>query len=390
MRRGALVTAWTLWVFDVLVVTAAFVARPGPVRLADVTGCLFIVVFATTGSLVIARVPHNPAGWLMSLAANAFVIGGLSTVVYTSTHAGGPRAAATIAAWVGTWIWIVGIAPAATILLLLFPDGHLPSPRWRPVVWLTTTALCVMVVGLAFAPGLIDGTDVSNPVGFLTPALTKVLSGVGLALMGISIALCLASLVVRYLHAGQEQRQQLKWLAWAVPVVAAFLLASAAFQSNNASAGSVDVGNALSAVGLTVVPIAIALAILRSRLWDIDVVINRTLVYATLTVSLAAVYLTSVLLLRLAIEPLTGKSDLAVAMSTLAVAALFRPLRSRIQTVVDRRFYRRRYDASLTLQSFTGRLRQEVDLETVTNDLRSVVLDTMHPAHVTLWLRRQP
>jgi hypothetical protein len=193
--------------------------------------------------------------------------------------------------------------------------------------------------------------------------------------------------VVRYRNAGHEQRQQLKWLAWAVPIVVVFLVASAVVQSDSPSDQAVDLGNALSAVGLMAVPVSIACAILRSRLYDIDVVINRTLVYGSLTASLAVVYLASVLLLRLAVEPLTGRSDLAVAASTLAVAALFRPLRTRIQTVVDRRFYRRRYDATRTLQSFTGRLRQEVDLETVTADLRSVVRETVQPAHVTLWLR---
>ena len=199
-----------------------------------------------------------------------------------------------------------------------------------------------------------------------------------------------ASLVARFFGADAEQRQQLKWLAWAAPVVLTFVIASMVAQSDQSDERAVDIGNALIALGLAVVPIAIGLAILRSRLYDIDVVINRTLVYATLTVALAVVYLTSVLLLRLALAPLTGESDLAVAASTLAVAALFRPLRTRIQTAVDRRFYRRRYDADTHARSRSrGRLRQEVDLEAVSTDLRSVVRETMQPAHVTLWLRQR-
>jgi hypothetical protein len=387
--RPAAVVAWSLCAFDVVTVSIAIGLSSQAIHYGDIAGLLFILVFATTGGLVASRVPHNPAGWLMSLAALAFTIGGLCDEWYQAVRDSGPAAFATFAAWMTTWIWIAGIGPAATFLLLLFPDGHLPSRRWRLLAWMSALTLGVAVVGLAVTPGRIEDTDVSNPVGIPTSPAIEALVAASLAVFGVCIVLCCASLVVRYRNAGHEQRQQLKWLAWAVPVVLACLAASIWAQGDSSSARAVDIGNALSAVGLMVVPVAIAMAILRSRLYDIDVVINRTLVYATLTATLAVVYLTSVLLLRLALEPLTGKSDLAVAASTLAVAALFRPLRTRIQTVVDRRFYRRRYDATLTLQSFTGRLRQEVDLETVSSELSSVVRDTMHPAHVTLWLRRQ-
>jgi hypothetical protein len=389
VRRGTTALAWALWTFDVVAVVTVFVGHRKGLQYSDVAGLLFIVVFATTGSLVAARVPRNPAGWLMSVAALSFTIGGLCDTVYRAVVDSGPAGLATFTAWMTTWIWIAGVGPASTFLLLLFPDGHLPSRRWRPLAWLSALTLTVLVVSLAATPGRIEGTEISNPVGIPAPLAIGALVGTSLALHGVCTLLCCASLVVRYRNAGHDQRQQLKWLAWAVPIVVVFLVASAVVQSDNPSDQAVDLGNALSSVGLMAVPVAIACAILRSRLYDIDVVINRTLVYATLTATLAVVYLTSVLLLRLALEPLTGKSDLAVAASTLAVAALFRPLRTRIQTVVDRRFYRRRYDATRTLESFTGRLRQEVDLETVSSELSSVVRDTMHPAHVTLWLRRE-
>jgi hypothetical protein len=389
MRRATTTLAWTLWTFDIVVVITVFVVHRNEIHYGDVGGLLFILVFATTGSLVAARAPRNSAGWLMSLAAFSFTVGGVCDAVYRALDDGGPSALITLTAWVTTWVWIAGVGPAATFLLLLFPDGHLPSRRWRPLAWLSALSMGVLIFGLATNPGIIEDTTVSNPIGIPAPEAIELLVGVSLALLGVCIVLCCASLVVRYRNAEHEQRQQLKWLAWAIPVVMAFLVASALVPFASQSDPAVDLGNALSSVGLMTVPLAITCAILRSRLYDIDVVINRTLVYATLTATLAVVYLTSVLLLRLALEPLTGKSDLAVAVSTLAVAALFRPLRTRIQTVVDRRFYRRRYDAALTLQSFTGRLRQEVDLETVSSELSFVVRDTMHPTHVTLWLRRE-
>ena len=209
----------------------------------------------------------------------------------------------------------------------------------------------------------------------------------GLALLFFCILASCASLVSRYRQAELQQRQQLKWLAWSLPVVLAWLGSSIWVESRLTGDTAADVANTLSSVGLTIVPVTIAVAILRHRLYDIDVVINRTLVYGTLSATLLAVYLGSVLMLQLVLSPLTDRSDLAVAASTLAVAALVRPARRRIQGAVDRRFFRRRYDAARTLESFGGRLRQEVDLESVCADLRDVVRDTVQPAHVSLWLR---
>ena len=391
MRRATTWAAWALWTFDIVAVCVVFLVHRKEVMLADVTGLLFILVFATTGSLVASRIPSNPAGWLMCLAALSVTVGGLCEFVYAHVDQSSQPGTtlATAAAWLTTWVWMAGIAPAATFLLLFFPDGHLPSRRWRPVAWACGITIAALLVALATEPGRIQSTDVVNPLGIPAPGLIAAVLAVTGVLLVVGTVLCCTSLVVRYRSAAAEQRQQLKWLAWAVPIVLVFVLASILVQSDQSNAKAVDLGNALTALGLSVVPIAIGLAILRSRLYDIDLVINRTLVYATLTVTLALVYLASVLLIRLAVEPLTGRSDLAVAASTLSVAALFRPLRSRIQTVVDQRFYRRRYDAARTLQSFSGRLRQEVDLDTVTSDLRAVVRDTVQPAHVTLWLRRQ-
>ncbi len=393
-RRSAARVAWTSWAAGLVAIGAFVLLDSDGAGLASlVSGAIFILAFSTTGALVVSRHPRNPVGWLLCSTALAFTTGGLAVAV--SEHAvrtqqlDGPLVAA--AAWVGSWVWMAGIGPAATFLLLLFPDGHLPSPRWKPAAWLSGTAVTSAVVGLAFAPGRIDDTPVQNPVG--VPGAGGVLdamAGGGLGLLLLGILLSCASLVARFRAAPAEQRQQLKWVAYALPLVLLWLAASIVLEATSSSNLAIDLANTLVTVGLTVVPASIGVAMLRYRLYDIDVVINRTLVYAALTAILAAVYLSSVLTLQLLLNPLTARSDLAVAVSTLAVAALFRPARSRVQQAVDRRFYRRRYDAARTLDDFVSRLRHEVDLDSVGDDLRATVRSTVQPASVSLWLRETP
>jgi hypothetical protein len=360
---------------------------------SSVAGAVFILTFATTGALVASRHPANPVGWVLCLSALSFATGG-ACVEISDNHGGGqgqlPPGLETAAAWVGTWVWMIGVGLAATYLLLLFPDGRLPSPRWRPVAWLAGGSLAVTVVSLALTPGRIEDTSVSNPIGVPAEVLLRALTMVGLAGILVSVLASCASLVARYRSTGWEQRQQLKWVAYCLPLVLLWLGASLLVESTQSGETAVEIANTLTSVGLTVVPVAIAVAMLRHRLYDIDVVINRTLVYASLTGLLAVVYLASVLVLQVVLSPLTQTSDLAVAASTLAAAAAFRPARSRIQAAVNRRFFRRRYDAARTVASFTTRLRDQVDVDAVGSDLRTVVADTVSPAHVSLWLRGAP
>jgi len=391
-RRAAARIAWGLWAIEIAVLVVLIPSGSGSGTWGEATGVVFIAVFASTGALVASRIPGNPIGWLLCLAALAFTVGGVCVSVseYALVHQW-QRTVVTASAWVGTYVWMLGVGPAATFLLLLFPDGRLPSPRWRPVAWLAGVAMVVTIAGLALAPGRIENTRVTNPIGVAsgTTVMDFVTTG-GLVLLFISILASCVSLVARYRAARREQRQQLKWIAWSVPFVLTWLGASIWVESTQSGDAAIDIANALVSIGLTVVPVAIGIAMLRHRLYDIDVVINRTLVYGALTVTLAAFYLGSVLLLQRALGPLTQDSELAVAASTLAVAALFRPARARIQAVVDQRFFRRKYDAARTVESFTGRLRQQVDLESVSDDLRGVVRETVQPAHVSLWLRGTP
>ena len=393
MRRWTTWLAWGLWALDIAVVVALLTIGDGDDGAwGTAGGVLFIVIFATTGAMVASRVPANPIGWLLCLAALAFSIGGVCVgISEQAARTGQDGFVVTGAAWVGTFVWLLGLGPAATFVLLLFPDGRLPSRRWRPVAWLAASALVLAFLGVALAPGLIEDTNLSNPFGVPGGGrVLEVVAGIGLGLILVSILASCASLVARYRRAAAEQRQQLKWLAWSVPVVLAWLAASIGVGTDSSSETAVDVSNALASTGLAIVPFSIGVGILRHRLYDIDVVIKRTLVYGALTALLVGTYLGSVLVFRLVLNPVTGESDLAVAASTLAVAALFRPLRSRVQGVVDRRFYRRRYDAARTLEGFSGRLRHELDLETLATDLRVVVNDTMQPTQVSLWLRSQP
>jgi hypothetical protein len=295
--------------------------------------------------------------------------------------------------WVASWMWLVWLTLIAVFLPLSFPDGRLLSTRWRLVGYLGATGLVLTVAGAAVKPGPLSLNErVRNPFGVhgVAADLAVIASWTGAVLLGTAVTLAAISLVLRFRRARGVERAQLKWFAFAGWLTLAGLALAAVMQPISASWSEPvgGVGWLTFLFGALIgIPVAIGIAILRHRLFDIDVVINRTLVYGSLTAMLAAAYLGLVLVLRLVLDPLAGQSDLAVAASTLAVAALVRPLRSRIQTVVDRRFYRSRYDASRTLEGFAGRLRDELDLETLGVDLRRVVDETMQPAHVSLWLR---
>jgi hypothetical protein len=383
-RRGRL--AWALWA---LTVTGLVVAVVLPERRGDedlwslLASVVFAVSFATVGALVASRRPDNPLGWIMCLAGLAYAVGGV-TVSYTESTLGDgdDDALVTFADWISGWVWMVGIGPAATFLLLLFPSGHLPSPRLRPVAWVAAGALCLMLPGLALTESPTGDPGPDNPLG--VPG-AEVAAGIGALLLVVAAVASIASLAVRFRRARPDERRQLKWLTYAAGIVGVSLLVLLVAE---ATVGTSDeFSNTLVSVSVAALPVSMGIAILRHGLFDIDVVIQRTLVYGVLTATLAAAYLGTVLLLQLALSPLTEQSDLAIAGSTLAVAALFRPARRRIQELVDRRFFRRKYDAALTLEGFGVRLRDEVDLDALGGELRAVVADTMQPAHVSLWLR---
>jgi hypothetical protein len=281
-------------------------------------------------------------------------------------------------------------------MFFVFPDGRFLSPRWR-LIGLTLISLGLLCGGLAVAlrPGILEGLGVTNPLGIEggVGRIMRVLTNTGGAVEGpVAFLTATLAMIRRFRRSTGVERQQLKWVAYAVILgLAAFVVSNLApvptasvFLGNN---GPADLPGAFA---LVLMPVCTGVAILRYRLYDIDVVINRTLVYGVLTATLAVTYLGSVLLLQLALSGITSGSGLAVAASTLAVAALFRPARARIQATVDRRFFRRKYDVARTLERFGGHLRDEVALDSLSAELRTVVADTMQPAHVSLWLREVP
>jgi hypothetical protein len=352
-------------------------------------GLSFVVAslaFATVGAMVAVRVPANPIGWIFCLAGFVLAAGDFFFQYADQTLFMSPDGlpGGTLAAWLQN----LGLPPAFGLLgvaVLLFPDGRLPSRRWRPALWLALTGIALIVVGYSLRPGPLDDpfAIVSNPVGVAgTFELMDALSGFGWMFMGASVALAALATSIRLRRSRGLERAQLKWLALAA-AVAGVAIVSDVISYFVSATGINELRNVVLGLGFVVFPVAAGAAILRYRLFDIDVVINRTLVYGALTATLAATYLGLVLLVGLAV----GRSGFAVAVSTLAVAALFRPARARIQDAVDRRFYRHRYDAAKTLEAFGTRLRDEVDLEAVGSALHAAVHDTVQPAHLSLWLQ---
>ncbi len=358
-------------------------APSGGVAIASLEA-LVLVGFGGVGAFVASRRPRNPVGWI--LCAIPVSLGLADVAERLAWHAvlahHGLTRFAELMFWVVDWAWVPTVVPAFIFIPLLFPSGAPLTRRWRIVGWIAAGGGTALLLGHLFAPGpLQDHPRVDNPVGAagaLGDAM-KALATIGFALAAAAAIASAVSLAVRFRRSRGAERQQIKW----VLAAAALLLIS--FMMSGALGG--DVGWVLLLLGLLSVVLAVATAILRYRLYDIDVVINRALVYTALTATLAAAYLGGVLLLQLALRPLTSDSNLAIAGSTLAVAALFRPARRRIQEAVDRRFFRRRYDARHTLEAFGTRLRDQVDLDELAGELRGVVADTMQPAHVSLWLR---
>jgi hypothetical protein len=371
---------WALWLASVgsfagVVVTGA-AAEDGEGSAFAYT--FFVGAFATVGALVASRRPRNPIGWILLAGGAAYTVGGL-----TVSQTEGDGSAPVLVHWLSIWVWMAGIGPIATFGLLLFPDGRLPSRRWRAFAWFAAAAILATTAAIAFEPGPFEGDTVENPLGFeAVPGLMDVLANASPVALALAIFGSIVSLFVRFRRARNVERQQLKWLSYTGALVGVALAVAIAIEAI-VGERAIDLTNTIISLALATVPVAMGIAILRHRLFDIDVVINRTLVYGGLTATLGGAYLGLVLLVSLAV----GESGFAVAVSTLAVAALFRPLRTRIQGLVDRRFYRRRYDAARTLEAFGGRLRDELDLEALGADLRGVVHDTVQPAHVSLWLR---
>jgi len=291
--------------------------------------------------------------------------------------------------WVGDWMWAPILGLIGTHLLLRLPDGHLLSRGWRYYSRLCTTVLALFSVSLA-----VELDTVSGIAGTTNPALryldwARVLEPVSI-LYPLSFVGAIASLVMRSRRSGDETRRQIQWIAiGGLSFVAIFLAVLAALQIGGIDTASLEgqVLTNLAFVAYSLVPISIGFSVLKYRLYDIEVIVNRALVYGSLTGTLGLAYLVTVTLLQQLSRPLTGTSDLSIAISTLTVAAFFGPLRVRLQTFIDRRFYRGKYDATQTVEAFSARLRDEVDIDSLTKDLLSVVQESMQPRSVSLWLR---
>ena len=342
---------------------------------------------SAVGAVVTSRRPGNPIGWLMCVAGLLWGVVHFSGeyATYALLAAPGSLVAGEAMAWLFCWLWVPSLG-LVVFLGLLFPTGRLLSRRWRPFAWLSALLVAAGTVGAALSPGPILGLGpIYNPLGI--EGLPNVYEQLQ-ALMFALIFVASASLLLRLHHARGVERQQIKWFAYAAVVAASASIPTYTIFEAMDIRWLELAGYILVLIGLLGIPTAVGIAILRYRLYEIDLIINRTLVYGPLTAALIALYFGAVVLLQRLFVVLTGeRSTLAVVASTLLIAALFNPLRGRIQSFIDRRFYRTKYDARKTLEAFSAKLRDETDLDALSRDLVGVGRETMRPSHVSLWLR---
>ena len=401
-------TGWLAWslcalslTFVIVWASFRFLNTPTP-RGVDQTSLplevrvlLVFVLFTTIGALVASRQPKNTIGWIFCAMGLFSTSSGASGqyAIYALLSSPGSLPRGGTAAWLEAFFGGPIIITMFALLLLLFPDGRTPSHRWRAALWLDLIAALLLFVG-SFKPGPMETSslNVANPFGIeQIGALLNVLLYVGLSLALAVTAVGAVSLMVRFRRSRAEERQQIKWFAFAGAIMCAVTAAGPFLWSLPPSSPGVTlIWPVLFLSAASTIPVATGIAILKYRLYDIDVVINRTLVYGSLTALLALVYFGGVATTQAVFRVLTGQeqqAQLAIVVSTLVIAALFTPLRRRIQGFIDRRFYRGKYDARKTLEAFPAKLRDETNLDALSDDLAGVVRETMQPAHVSLWLR---
>jgi hypothetical protein len=355
---------------------------------------LVFFLFAAIGALIASRQPGNAVGWILCAVG---LYGGIDEfaaqyAVYALVKAPGSLRGGVVIAWLQGWVWAPAFGLLA-FLLLLFPNGRLPSRRWRPAAWLSAGASAALALGTALRAGEIAPRripeGIANPFGLEGVAgdVVLVLGRAAFLVSSVGLLLAAASMVRRFRRASGDERQQLKWFACAAALMAAAFVVNAVDEFVPALD---DLQQAALLGAFASVPIAVGIAVLKHRLYDVDLLINRALVYGTLTAALGLAYWGGVVLFQQILRPFTQASELATIGSTLAVAALFRPARRRVQGYVDRRFYRRRYDAQRTLGALGARLRDEVELESLGTELLALVHGTVQPAHASLWLKPSP
>jgi hypothetical protein len=383
--------AWVLWAVTVSLVGGAFVlglANRLEVPLFDAPLTIIPPTFATLGALISARRPGNVMGWIF-LATG--ILGGVQ--IFSGQYAtvalandGPVLPGGAIAAW-SAMLAQNSFPVSILFLVLLFPDGMLPSRRWRPLAWAMGVFLATTLVVGALSPGSFpEFPSASNPFGVegAKPSASVLVAG---QLGGLACVIAtLLSLIVRFYYAHGEERLQLKWFTYAAVVG----LSTPLLLNSLVPAVFQMVGQVAWTLGFLSLPVSAGVAILKYRLYEIDLIINRTLVYGPLTAMLIALYFGGVVVLQYAFRALTGSgSQLAIVASTLVIAAVFNPLRRRIQRFIDQSFYRRKYDAAKTLEAFSAKLRDETDIDALNSELLSTVRETMQPEHISLWLREQ-
>jgi fumarate reductase subunit D len=347
------------------------------------------VSFSIIGAIIASRLPTNPLGWLFCAAACIAAVAHFSGeyAIYALLVQPDTLPAGNALAWVTSWVWVPFIG-CLVLSLVLFPDGQLPGRRWRWLVWLTLFLASAGALWQAFTPGVILSlVSIRNPLGIEgLPKANEPVQAIMFALMFVAVA---SSLFVRLRRARGIERQQIKWPAYTAAMAATGSILTYTIAEATGTPWIEWTGFVILIAALVSFPLSVGIAIVRYRLYEIDLIINRTLVYGPLTATLVALYFGLIVVLQSIFVAITGQqSTLAVVASTLLIAALFTPLKRRIQSLIDRRFFRRKYDAAKTLQGFSMKLRSETDLEALTDDLVGVVKETMQPAHVSLWLRR--